>query len=77
MAIEKHIICYLVVNWRTREVRLLKKRPVQSKLAGADIPLELDLTLKIPELQELKLKAEVTLGQVEVSGIALDAFETS
>lgn len=75
MPIEKHITAYIIANWKTGSVRLVKRYPDQSKLAGSDIPLLLDLTLKIPEAQELRLRAEVTLGEVEVSGIALDALE--
>jgi hypothetical protein len=77
MSIEKHITTYLIVNWKTGDVRILKRVPKQLKMAGADIPLTLDLTLKIPEPQELKLKAEVTLGEAEVSGIAMEAFDES
>jgi hypothetical protein len=42
MSIEKHITAYLIVNWKTEDVKVLKRLPRQLKLAGADIPITLD-----------------------------------
>jgi len=75
MAIEKQFKAYIIVNWKTGIVRTVKRPPKTDLLLGSDIPLELNLTIKIPEQQELKLKAEVTLGQAEINNIALEAFE--
>lgn len=75
--IERCVTNYLILNWKTGEIRVIKRKPNPSKLGAHDIPIKLDITIRIPERQELTMKAEVKLGQAQVEQIALDAFEES
>lgn len=75
MPTEKHVKFLLILNWRTGDVRVLKSTRRALKLELSDIPITVDLTLKIPEMQELSIKGQVTLSEAQISNIAIDAFE--
>jgi len=72
---EKHLKCLLIFNWRTGDVRVAKGTRKNVKLHLTDIPVKVDLTLRIPERQELSIKGEVKLSEAQISNIAIDAFE--
>lgn len=72
MSTEKHVKFLLILNWRSEVVRVVKKR---ARLGLTDIPIQVDLTLRIPERQELSIKGEVKLSEAQISNIVIDAFE--
>jgi len=71
---EKHLKCLLIFNWRTGDVRVVKSER-RAALQLSDIPVKVDLTIRIPERQELSIKGEVKLSEAQISNIAIDAFE--
>jgi len=72
---EKHFGGYIILNWKDGSIRAVKRKPKVDALALSDIPIVLDLTIRIPEQQELALKGEVTLSQAQVENVMLDALE--
>ena len=72
MPTEKHVKFILILNWRSQEVRVVKKR---ARLGLTDIPITVDLTLVIPEKQELSVKGKVTLSESQISNVVIDAFD--
>jgi len=80
MPTERHIKAYLILNWKDGSVRVLKRLPslvsgIKSNLSLSDIPIKLDITLIIPEINEITLKGEVKLSQAQISNIAAAALE--
>lgn len=73
--IEKHFEFLLILNWRNGDVRVLKRAKRTPALNVTDIPIRVDLTLRIPEKQELTIKGEVKLSEAQICNIAIDAFD--
>jgi len=74
MPTERHVKAYLVLNWKDSGVRVLKRLPSKDNLSLNDIPVKLDITLIIPEINEVTLKGEVKLSQAQISNIAAAAL---
>jgi len=55
-------------------VRVVKSER-RAALQLSDIPVKIDLTIRIPERQELSIEGEVKLSEAQISNIAIDAFE--
>lgn len=75
MPTERHIKAYLICNWKDGGVRVLKRLPSKDNLSLNDIPIKLDITLIIPEINEITLKGEVKLSQAQISNITAAALE--
>jgi len=69
---QKNFRFYLILNWKDGSVRVLKRPP--SALSYSEIPVKLDLSLEIPERQEISLKGKVILDQTQISEIVLDTL---
>ena len=69
--IEKRFLFYVLVNWKTGNVRLRKSKPDLKKLSPYLIPIKVDLTIKIPERSEVVAKGEITLSKEKVDRIIL------
>ncbi|MHA1813650.1 MAG: hypothetical protein ACTSYX_09500 [Candidatus Thorarchaeota archaeon] len=69
----RQVTVYLVVNWKTLEVRALKRIP--RRLGSYDIPVKVNLNLIIPKRTELEVNADIKLSQAQVSNIAVASLE--
>lgn len=75
-AVEHHVKGFLILNWKSQEVRVIK-RLNKSKLSPTDIPIKLDITLRIPRPEEFTIRGEVILSQANVEGLAIDALDSA
>ena len=58
---------WLLVDWHTKNVRVLKKQPRQR---GPEIPIEVNLTLTVPD-EQIVLNAEVDLTERSIANVFL------
>lgn len=60
--IRKNIQAYLIINFKSGNVRVLKKKPSPNR-RGSDVVINLDLDFNIPSIKEYKMKGEVTIPE--------------
>ena len=70
--IEKNFEFYVLLNWKTGNVKVLKRKPNIEKLSPFLIPIKLKLTVKVPERKELYAEGEITLSEEQVSKMVLE-----
>ena len=67
---ERQIEAYLVLNWQTGEIRVRKTGGFE--VSGYEIPVKLNITLRIPDPREFVFKGEINLSPAQVSNIVLE-----
>lgn len=67
---EKEIEGTLIVNWKTREWRAVKKKP--KNLKASEIPIKLKLKLKLPEHKEYQATGEITISETKVEEMLIE-----
>lgn len=67
---EKKINAYMIVNWKTGSVKVVK-RIDRIRFGNFDIPIKIDLTIKIPRREEIVAKGEIVLPKEKVKEIAI------
>ena len=67
---EKHFKATMILNWKTGDMRI-RKRPVKGSayMGTYDIPIEIDLTVEIPERQVFQAKGKITLSEAKATGL--------
>lgn len=68
---EKNFKIYLVVNWKTEEVKIRKSKPEDWQLEPFEIPLSINLLIKLPERKELEASGTVTVSEGRVEKMIL------
>lgn len=66
----KEFKTWLVVDWKTGTFKVNKKKPV--KLKPSEIPIDIKLNIKIPEIPTLKAHGEITLSEAKVSEMVIE-----
>ena len=66
---EKNFKATLMLNWKTGEIRVLKKK---KKAGPQQIAVDLDLKLIMPEAPKVIVKGEITLNDTEVKEIVVE-----
>ena len=69
----KEFKTWIVLDYKTGNFRVVKKRP--DKLKGSDIPIEFKLNVKIPETPILHAKGEIELSETKATEIILTQLE--
>jgi hypothetical protein len=70
--ITKKLEAYLILNWKTGDIKILHKKP---KSTGPyDIYVKLNLNINIPELKEAsaEVRGEVNVPEAQVKDAILD-----
>ena len=62
----------LILNWKTGSLRLTKKKP--KSLGPWEIPVQIDLKVNIPIIPEIIAKGEVTIPDVKVKEMMIEAI---
>ncbi len=80
---KREISFWLIVDYRSKDVRIRKTRPKVKRYAGdlgygiGEIPIHVDLTLEVPE-DEVYMKANVTLTETTVAKVFMkELLDTS
>jgi hypothetical protein len=71
---EKIFKGYLILNWRSGVFRVVKR--MTSKAKETEIPIEINLKVKLPEQQKMKVEGEIELSGVSCKKIILDALDS-
>ena len=69
--IEKEFKTTVILNWKNGKFRALKNVNMK-KLSAMEIPISLNVKVKIPERQMIVVKAEIELDSEKAGEIALD-----
>jgi hypothetical protein len=66
----KEFKTWLVVDWKSGQFRVCKKKP--DRLKSSEIPIDIKLNVQIPETPVLKAHGEITLSQAKVNEMILE-----
>lgn len=66
---ERNVNFWIIVNWKTGEVRVRKTEVNQSKVGTYEIPIEFELDIQIPKEPSMKVEGTIELGKEKVSNI--------
>lgn len=68
----KRFQTYLIINWKTNGMRLIKKKP--KDLGPFELPVNIDLKIILPEYKEINVKGEIEIPQHRVEGIVVEGI---
>ena len=71
---EKKFSGYLILNWKTGDVRYYKSKPVKSRITPFQIPIKVDITLEVPEPKEHKINGKITVPEQKVSEMVVESI---
>ena len=69
---EKVFKGYLILNWKNGRMEVKKRKPKKSKLSPFDIPIKLNITIEIPEREEIVLSGKIQLSKEQVKRMVLE-----
>ena len=70
---EKNFKATLMLNWKTGEIRVLKKK---KKAGPTEIAVDLDLKLVMPETPKVVAKGEIVMTDTEVKEIVVERLKS-
>lgn len=70
--LEKKFKGYLLVNWKTGAMKVLTRMPKHT--LPSEIPILIDLTIKIPQQPQIVAKGSITVPEHKVTEMILDAI---
>lgn len=62
----------LVLNWESGDVRVVKKEP--RKISPMEIPIALDITVKVPRMKKYTVKGDVEIPQIKVKEMFVESL---
>ena len=70
---DKEFQTWLILDYKAGKFRTTKKKPV--KLKASDIPIDVRLTVKIPEQPIMKARGQIELSITQVKEMILENLE--
>lgn len=74
MANEKEFKGWIILNWKSGAMRVKKVHPMKN-LKASEIPIEVSLTVVIPDKPLMKVSGKITLGEQQIKKLILEAIE--
>ena len=65
---------YLILNYKTGAVRVGKREINLKKIMPSELPIVLNLNIKIPEAQSIKVNSEIEIGDAKVKDMVIEAL---
>lgn len=72
MTITKNFTGFLILNWKTKEVKVRKTKPY--KLSDSWIPIKYNINLGLPDDPVAEIKGDLVLPQKRIEKLVLDAL---
>lgn len=72
--IEKKFEGFLILNWKTKEIKITKRKPIQSRLSPFQIPIKLCINVKIPQPKEIVAKGEIEVPEYKVNKMIIESL---
>lgn len=72
MGIEKKFEGYLILNWKNGSMEVKKRKPKKNKLSPFQIPIKLEITVKVPERKEVVARGEIELSEEKVKEMVIE-----
>lgn len=69
---EKTFTFYILLNWKTEDIKLYKTEPKDKKVSPYHVPIEQEITVKIPKKDMVKAKGEVVVSNQKVNEMILE-----
>ena len=69
----KEFKTWIIINYKTGQFRIVKKKPTTMK--ASEIPIDLRLNLVIPETPVIQARGEVVLSESKVKEMVLETLE--
>lgn len=63
---------WLLLNWKTEDIKLYKKQPQDKKVGAYNIPVEVSLDVEIPDKPDIKAKGKIKLGQDKIDDMVIE-----
>lgn len=64
----------LILNWKTKGMRIVKKMPKKSNVGAFEIPVKISINVKVPEMQEIVAKGEIEIPAHKVKEMVLETL---
>lgn len=61
---------WLVLNYRTGEMKVGKRKPI--KPSASEIPIELKLNVNVPEIPQITATGSITLSEAKVNEMVIE-----
>jgi len=71
---EKIFKGYLILNWKNGSMDIKKRKPKNSKLSPYDIPIVIEIKVKLPEKKEFVAKGEIELSEEKVNDMIIESL---
>lgn len=68
----KRFETYLVINWKSGNVRLAKRKP--KDLTPLEVPIHVRLDLVIPNFKEIKAEGTIEISEIKAGDIILEGI---
>lgn len=62
----------LILNWKSGEMRVLKRH--KGKFAPFEIPVKLDITIELPSNPEIVAKGRITIPEYKAKEMVIDTL---
>jgi hypothetical protein len=72
--IKKKFEGYLILNWKTKEMKIAKRKPVPSKINPFQIIVKIEIDAIIPPQTQIVAKGEIIVPTHKVNQMVLEAI---
>ena len=73
---EKEFKGFMILNWKEKNGKFRAVNRLPKKLKEAEIPIEINLKINIPETPKLKVEGELELSGTVCKRLILDALDS-
>jgi hypothetical protein len=70
--ITKNFEGWLLIDWKTGDMKITKKQPAESRIRHTQIPVKLSFLVEVPDKPQLMAEGKITLSEARVSKIVAD-----
>lgn len=69
---QKNFNFYLLLNWKTEEIKLYKRKPKEKKVGPYHIPIECDIDVVIPDRDIAEIDGKIHVSQEKVEEMTVE-----
>jgi len=69
---EKILDAYIIYNWKTSSVKIVKKKP--KRYNPFEIPIKIHIKFMLPEPKEIEAKGEIVIPETQVKDMIIEGL---
>lgn len=71
---KKTFTFWILLNWKTEDIKLYKRKPADKKVGAYNIPVEVSLDVLVPKKPDVEAKGEIVLGKDKVKEMTVESI---